>query len=308
MINLVKKGISKKVFAIMVIILIMMALIPFAQAAAPNTEKIKNKIIAEAPKFEKLFPEVLTPSSDTSKDNDFVQIADALPLSPVKLTEQERRTLACFPGYYTPNQISARDGISDGSVQMLLEDTNYPIPTIIIVDDEMLSHYVAANPWTATWLGLCIWADNVLEGGDDYLESPYDIDFQTDWNYICYWESPDYMDYYGLLNEIDNVDPTGVGCDVMVLESGQNGGSGGGGTITGLANMNGRHFVMNACLEEWGIPSANIFQHEASHLFDCSDHGWDQTYCIMSYTYMTSYRGYCTGCDTQLYLNAGRFN
>ena len=192
-------------------------------------------------------------------------------------------------------------------------DSNSPIPTIIILDDEFVYYFSMLDPWGASWPMMCQIGNSILEAGDDYLESPYDINFQTNWNYICYWESPDGVVYdgdYGLLEMIDEINPTDVGCDVMVLMSGQYGGATEDGDILGLANPmyrhGGRHFIIDACRGAWA-PNANLFQHEASHLFDCSDHK-DLTYCIMCYTYTFATRGYCTGCNTQLILNAGRFN
>ncbi len=314
---------KKKLLAlgIAMVFLVSIAILPITAAQdsmqKQKIDQIKNKIISDAPKFEDAFPQVKNFSIDVNSD--FVCSPDSFikPAS-ITMTDQEIRESECFPGYYTPNQISTQEVVSKKSGQMTILDTpQQPVSTIIIVDDEMLSYYVAADPWGATWLGLEIWANNILEGGDDYLESPYGIDFQTNWNYIMYWDTPDYMTYANLLDEMTGdpdtyVDPTAVWCDVIVVMSGQYGGAyQGGGEILGMANpmyyRNGRHFVMNACMAMWGAPPANIFQHEASHLFDCSDHQ-DWTYCVMCYTYFLSYRGYCTGCNTQLLLNAARFD
>ncbi|MCW4004643.1 MAG: hypothetical protein NWE95_12105 [Candidatus Bathyarchaeota archaeon] len=268
--------------------------------------------MSNAPKFEELFPIASTLESASDENDAFVQIADAWEMPAAnkeQMTREDILRLSSFPGYFTPNQISVQV-VSKNSEQMQLDSDPQPVKTIIILDEEAVAYYVSFDPWHVTWLHCCIWADNILEGGDDYLEVPYGIDFQTEWNYICYWDSPDYMDYYGLLDLIDGVDPTGVGCDVMVLMSGQYGGSSGNSQILGLANQMGRHFVMDVTIGSWPFyyPVENLFQHEASHLFDCSDHLWDYTYCIMNYRYTFQYRGYCTGCNTQLERNAGRFD
>ena len=294
------------------ILLISMAIVPFVQAVptqtSQNFEKIKERVLAEAPKLEDSFPQI---GQFASNDNDdgLIPIPDSFPLPTESKTKEEILRLQCFPGYFTPNQ----------QVESELFDVNYQIPTIVIIDDEMLQYYVMMYGWGAHWLGCCMWAYNILDGGDDYLESPYDIDFEMAgaWETsFYYWESPGGV-YYdgpdGLLEQIDDCPPEWGGADVMILMSGQYGGPGdNGGEIIGLANgmfyHGGQHFVINACYP-WQSAS-NTFQHEASHLFDCSDHDepGDLTYCIMSYTYVAVYNGYCTGCDTQLSLNSGRFN
>ncbi len=303
----------KKTLAAVTVFLVAIAIFsPVAQAVSTTSsadiEKITEKIISEAPKFEELFPTAFADKSNDDKE--YVQVINApgIPTTNnIALTKEDRLSSACFPGYFTPNQISVQSDSNEEGGQMLLDSVD-PIKTILILDEEMVSYYASIDPWNANWLLCCMWADNVLEGGDDYLEVPYGIDFQTEWDYISYWDSPDYMDYSHLLDEIDGVDPNGVGCDVIVLMSGQYGGSSGGHQILGVANQPGAHFVMDITIGSWPYPVANLFQHEASHLFDCSDHYWDQTYCIMSYTYQFQYRGYCTGCDTQLELNADQFN
>jgi hypothetical protein len=213
------------------------------------------------------------------------------------MTKEDLLALKCFPGYFEPMQTSIGQGSG-----MLREETYHTVNTIICIDDDMWTEYVMTFGyfwWLADWEGCCEWANSILEGGDDYLESPFEIDFQTDTANYCYWTTPSGDSYSQLLDTLDQVDPTGIGDDVLVCMSGQSDPN-----YAGMANQFGRHFIMHATAS---LP-ANIFQHEASHLFDCGDHGWDWTYCIMSYNYAFSYRGYCTGCTTQLELNCDRFD
>jgi len=299
-----------KFVAVASVLFVIMAILP-VHALAPSDETIG--IPAGAMTFDELRSIISQSTNKDTVENDIeyevcVETADAWQLPPEiveKMTKEDLNKLACLPGYFTPNQMSIEVITDNIGGQMLLDETTHVVKTIVIIDEEAYYYYVCNEPWFATWEGCCAWANNILEGGDDYLEIPFGIDFQAQSQYYCYWETPDYMDYYDLLDEIDGVDPTGVSCDVIVLMTGQSGGS-----IVGLANRMGHHFLMNAAASGWPyyIPVANLFQHEASHLYDCSDHGYDQTYCIMSYTYQWQTRGYCTGCTTQINLNCARFD
>ena len=208
-----------------------------------------------------------------------------------KMSKDELYRLRAIPEYFTPNQVS---------IQQMLLDTNPPqsISAVVIVDEEMRTALSQIYGFEVPWSMVYSWAGNILEGGDDYLEEPFGIDFQN--SYCTDWESPDNLDIYGLLDTIDNVDPTSAGYDVIILMSGQVPGNG----IVGLANLLGEHFVMSCNVNL----TANLFQHEASHLFGPNDHGWDYSnYCIMSYAYSWQTRGYCTACTVNICEHRYRF-
>lgn len=301
----------------------MVLFLPATQATNMTFQKNEN-MFADAMSLDDLFlsygAQSMNKEPFVCSDEDGIHV-DTLPLYPTNIdresmTKEEKDELyrlMCVPGYFTPNQVTIQADLDEGGQRA----GGYGVVNTVLVLDEEATYNVFGQlqyPF-ATWIGCCIIADNILEGGDDYLEVPYGIDFQTNWNYICFWNSPNDKNYHELLAEISKVDPTGVGCDVIVLMSGQYGGaSSTGGSIIGAANAtSSRHFVMDVDVSQryWYSgdtpPVANLFQHEASHLFDCSDHVYDYTYCIMNYRYDQEYRGYCNGCDTQLWLNRFRF-
>lgn len=197
---------------------------------------------------------------------------------------------------YTAENFVTKDDTNNGGLR------GNPIKLIVIVD--------AAAGAGQTLPAIKNAVNNLVESGDAPLVANYGIDFEVQLSYVSLWNPPTNMNYAQLLAEISKVKPQDVGCDVLMLLTGQSEISGNSITL-GMANATShRHFLMYANAASFPIlcPLANLFQHEASHLFDCSDHGWDLTYCIMSYTYQKSYRGYCTGCNTQLNLNKNRFN
>lgn len=177
-----------------------------------------------------------------------------------------------------------------------------PVKAVVIVDEEyreVLARVVYhTTPEYVPWEWVYNHAQNILEGGDDPLESGFGIDIQQ--TIATNWESPDNLGLHGLLYLIDDVDPTGVGCDIMVLMTGQDDPN-----YDGVAWCLGRHFVMEPFA---GMPM-NLFQHEVTHLFGPLDHGWDWgIYCIMSYAYVWVTRGYCGPCTTNINQHRFRFD
>jgi hypothetical protein len=180
-----------------------------------------------------------------------------------------------------------------------------PIKTLILIDEEAEAYF--NKP---TWAQTCAQANNILEGGDDYLEVPYGLDFQT----VDYqrWASPNNMNYTLLLREIADNFPANNNYDVVVLMTGQ---ADIGSNYIGLARLMGNHFVMDVDYGTFGLghhhgtPLANLFHHEASHLFNCLDHDPGYTaLCIMSYFWDSSLRSYCSNCQTALWRNQLHYN
>jgi len=51
-------------------------------------------------------------------------------------------------------------------------------------------------------------------------------------------------------------------------------------------------------------PQANLFQHEASHLYGCPDHTVSpQPWCVMSYDYLYDTRDWCSDCISTITTN-----
>jgi hypothetical protein len=192
------------------------------------------------------------------------------------MTKDELYELQALPGYFTPQQTSISNN------QQLREQDPQPVKAIVCVDEDM-KYYMAVlfevPPEIITWEDVYNWAENILEGGDDYLEIPFAIDIQAE--IFVNWNTPANYDYSDMLSALGTVDPTGVGCDILLLMTAQQDPN-----YEGLAYSLGRHFVMDCSV---GLP-ANLFQHEASHLFGAPDHGWD------FFTYYST-RWYCSGCS-----------
>ncbi|MCL1977754.1 MAG: hypothetical protein FWG55_06630, partial [Candidatus Bathyarchaeota archaeon] len=73
----------------------------------------------------------------------------------------------------------------------------------------------------------------------------------------------------------------------------------------------GNHFLMTVN-PPGTLPLANLFQHEASHLFGCYDNDPGLTdICIMSYTWIGATRNYCKSgydCYNVMMTNRYRFD
>ncbi|MGD6934834.1 MAG: hypothetical protein ACQCN5_11570 [Candidatus Bathyarchaeia archaeon] len=226
-----------------------------------------------------------------------VEPSDAFEIPPevkANMTKEEIYALKALPGYFKPLQESA---------SAVLRTNPQPVKAIVSVDDDMRALLAAMQgvPYSqVSWEDVYAWAYNILEGGDDYLELDFGIDIQAE--VFTYWETPSDYDIYDMIYTIDDIDPTGVGCDIFLLMSAQIN------TLfepSGLAWRLGRHFVMTPSV---GAP-ANLFQHEASHLFGPYDHDWNPLiYCIMSYAYTFSTRDYCTACFDNIDSNKNRFD
>jgi hypothetical protein len=84
------------------------------------------------------------------------------------------------------------------------------------------------------------------------------------------------------------------------------------GNTIGMARLMGNHFVMNVNYGILGyhqMPLANLFQHEASHLFNCDDHKQiSAPWCVMSYINNAFNRAYCGDCDTALWRNRHHYD
>jgi len=230
-------------------------------------------------------------------------IVDLPPEVEAKMSKEEIYALQAVPGYFKPQQVSVP--------QSLLEQGDpQPVKAVVIVDEEMRGYlawltYGYWIPELVSWEEVYDWAWNILEGGDDFLEILFGIDMQMVIN--TNWETPDGWNYHDLLYAIDDVDPRGVGCDILILITGQQDWG-----LDGLAwcpcpgtPMEGRHFVMDCTV---GL-TANLFQHEATHLFGPHDHGWNPLIpCIMSYYWTWQLRIYCSACTTNIDQHRFRYD
>jgi hypothetical protein len=197
---------KKKIASIILVLFIAMATLPsMAQASTVLDLEI---------------PEVVSEESVSAKIAGLcVEPAGSFEIPPeVKATmsKEELYALQAIPGYFKPQQVSV-----PGGQQMLLTNPQ-PVKAVVCVDEEMRA-VLADRLWlpyeSVSWEQVYDWAGNILEGGDDYLEIPFGIDIQM--TISTHWDTPDNLDIYGLLYLIDDVDPRDVGCDIIVLMTGQ---------------------------------------------------------------------------------------
>jgi hypothetical protein len=282
-----------KIMVVLVLAIFLSTGLPLTQAiSAADTEK------QEIPP---LF-DLSNPPSGTMTMEQLLEIAPASKESASK--ENCEIIVDAFDGSVIHNAVKnemadpEQRPINEITGQMQTLQNPQPIGAIISIDDDMVEYYWNAVGGPITWDLVCDWATYILEGGDDYLESNFGIDFQP--HTFVYWNTPDYQTYEELLLTVYGIDPTGIGADVMIVMSAQFGGYIGGSEVRGAAIHEGRHFIMNV---DNTTPAAHVFQHEASHLFDCVDHG--SSACIMNYDYTYTTRAYCTDCTNE--INAHRF-
>jgi hypothetical protein len=231
------------------------------------------------------------------------------------LTREKTGSLLYMPGYFTPKRIAISDKENNNWQRSASNST--PIKALVLIDEEAVSVYYrfSGGYLTSGWVGCCIYINHILKCGSDYLKARYGIDFQA--RTFLYWPTDNTLDYYGLIENINAIDPADYDCDVVVLMSGQDGGyTSRGGKIVGLALHMGNCFIVNVNNGLFGWHSdglANIFQHEASHLFGCGDHKSDHATtstpcCIMCYRCGAKYSAYCTDCDEAIWQNRFHFD
>ena len=140
----------------------------------------------------------------------------------------------------------------------------------------------------------------ILAAGSANFAS-YGITFEA-YSYVN-WGATYSTDYGDLLDDIGWFAPSYFGCDVILLLTGQIDPN-----SLGVAYNMGEHFVVGVDEDDhWYVSNDRIFQHEASHLFGCTDSGSHPTNCIMGsngYFYST----WCSVCKSYLSLNCGRFD
>lgn len=220
---------TKKILALATIIFFTLSFLPIVQASDGAYKENKN-IVTTPLSTEELFasfnqtygPDKFLPIDDCDIVVDSFPIPDNVP----EMTKEEELRNACFPGYFTPDQITLQDISSRNNGQSSRANPQ-PIKTIIIVDTEAYDKYAAMAIYsglTPTEAGCFAWANNILEGGDDMMELWFGVDFQAQSTYFRVWDSPNYMNYAQLLNETHAIDPHSVGCDVIVLMTGQSDG------------------------------------------------------------------------------------
>lgn len=210
------------------------------------------------------------------------------PTSSSTLSPEERLALS---GYVTPNMEP-----SNPSVNALVPA---PVNTMVIVDDDALAFFAVSGGIFGYNSNGYVAAMDILEGGDNPFWSNFQIDFVV--SDLRYWASPN-TDMKSLLAWAMATFPKPSGIDVRYVLTGQNTFP-----IGGIAYYD--TFIVSAyvVLYNLGVRIENTWQHEASHLYYCGDHGWlDFTPCIMNYWYPW-FAAWCSGCWSTIYRNRFRF-
>jgi len=244
-----------------------------------------------------LLPAVLATSSEVEKYESLEETV--CPINPNLSLEE----LLGLPGYVTVAEepveiLGIPPGPPDGGTPMPA-----PVYTMIIIDDDAETYIEHAmskfGPVDFSWNDLCNWANRILEDGDDPFESLFNINFVA--SQYQYWYSPS-GSLADLLYEGQNAFPKPAGIDVTFILTGQ-----AEGTIAGRSDCNDA-FIVTATAAAAFCPLVNVWQHEASHLYNCPDHdpGFF-TWCIMSYTWGMVTRNWCNECTLQIACNKYRF-
>lgn len=162
----------------------------------------------------------------------------------------------------------------------------------IVADEEYRSTF--GNNWQTQ-------AYNTIENADNAFYNDHNIDFVV--GKYSIWDSNDNTDdVVLLLNEAKS--ETGwnsnhQGMDMLAVFSDQ-----------GLSNRGYSEYLTGAWIMQHQITSGwdwHVAQHEASHSYDCRDHGYAGPTCIMTYTFMMSTDNWCSNCDQIIETNRNIF-
>ncbi|AKB23853.1 hypothetical protein MSMTP_0384 [Methanosarcina sp. MTP4] len=148
-------------------------------------------------------------------------------------------------------------------------------------------------------------AYNTIENADDAFYSDHSINFVV--GKYSTWDSTDSTDNSSvLLAEAQS--ETGwnsnqQGMDMLAIFTDQS------------MDHRGRSESMNynggdAWIMKHQITSGwdwHLAQHEASHNYNCPDHGYAGPTCIMTYTFMMTTDNWCSGCDQTIEANRNHF-
>ncbi len=179
---------------------------------------------------------------------------------------------------------------------MLDGDPPVTVSARVVTDDDLLSLYQSIVGYPANWYQMInYWVSQIVEDGDDPFESGFTIDFTFVYST---WTSPDTGGnlaelFYAALEEC----PKPATYDVAIYITGQYTND-----ALGWCWPDGNAFIMTANTAY--VPLANLWQHEASHLFYAPDH---LEYCIMSYYWAPQTRYWCAGCEGTINGNRLRY-
>jgi len=213
-----------------------------------------------------------------------------------KLVEEDRKVgdmqiesledLLCLPPNHPGNitLIGNRSALQSGRSTVTVN--------VWIVADKEYRSYFGSN-WQNT-------AHNTIESADNAFYSDHEINFVV--GKYSEWDSDDSVHDGRLLDEAQ--EETGwnnnqQGMDMMAVFTNQQT------DHRGWSEPLGDAWIMKHQISsswDW-----HLAQHEASHNYDCPDHGYVGPYCIMTYTYMFVTDGWCSCCDQTIEDNRDHF-
>lgn len=209
-------------------------------------------------------------------------IEEDLKVKPVKI--ENSKDLENLPANYPEDikkviteNISSK--ITDQKSSTLQATTTNTVNVWIVADEEYRS--IFGSNWQTK-------AYNTIEGADDAFYSDHNINFVV--GRYSTWDSDDSVHDDGLLDEAQ-------------AETGWN-------TNNQSVDMLAIFTDQSTDHRGWSISTDwdwHLAQHEASHNYDCPDHGYTGPVCIMTYTSMMITANWCVDCDQTIETNRNHF-
>lgn len=281
----VKYGIGI-LFTAMILISVVFAPISTAKISSEeNEEIIADPWFVEKDELSSLSTEELKQLAETNKTVKKI-IEEDLKLEPVEIESIE--DLKELPINYPENL--KQMAIKNLSVKQDTKSTN-TVNVWIVADEEYREHF--GSDWKSE-------AYSTIESADDAFYSDHDINFVV--GKYSEWDSNDNTHDSSLLDEAQS--ETGwntnqQGMDMMAIFTNQNTDK------RGWSEYGGDAWIMkHQVSSSWDW---HLAQHEASHNYECPDHGYSGPYCIMTYTYMMVTDSWCSDCDQSIEDNRNHF-
>lgn len=291
--NNVKLGIS-----LMLVAILFTSMVFVLTASAENMTKKSDKVIS-TPWFEEV-DELNSLTTDElhilATQNETVRklIEEDQKLESIEIESIE--DLKSMPNDFPEGlkQFAMKNLTSSYIAQMSSSTTTRSTNTVYvwIVADEEYRSYFGSN-WQSE-------AYSTIESADNAFYSNHDINFVV--GKYSEWDSNDDVHDSRLLYEAQS--ETGwntnqQGMDMMAIFTNRQTDHRGWGEKPGDAWIM-KHQITSGW--DW-----HLAQHEASHNYDCPDHGYLGPYCIMTYTYMMTTDNWCNDCDQTIEDNRNQF-
>ena len=288
---------------LLTMLLVSTALVPAVSAADSTAKGCQDESIGD-PWFEK-GDELNRLSGDErhalAEKNETVRkmIEEDLKIKPVKI--ENLKDLENLPANYPEDikkiivgNISLRSIDQQSSI---VQTTTTNTVNVWIVADEEYRDTFGSNWQTEAY--------NTIEGADDAFYSDHSINFVV--GKYSTWDSTDSTDSSSvLLSEAQS--ETGwnsnqQGMDMLAIFTDQ--GMDNRGRSESMNYNGGDAWIMKHQISaDWDW---HLAQHEASHNYDCPDHGYTGPVCIMTYANMMITANWCVDCDQTIETNRNHF-